>query len=152
MGREGGRGRQQSMGTWGRRLWGEKALASLLPACSLLHCTAAVSAGMAPLTICSLIANIRVHFLRHWTGTERWRAVLWAFLSLSLCLSRSISTLPGAGVRTHKCTYTHRNLTGGRWVIQLIYTIWLCPAVHPSQNTHKFNSTIKWRTWVLGAF
>lgn len=64
--------------------------ASLLPPCSLPHCTAAVSAGMAPLTICSLIANIRVHFLRHWTGTERWRAVLWAFLSLSPTLPFSL--------------------------------------------------------------
>lgn len=87
---------------------GGGALASLLPPCSLLHCTAAVSAGMAPLTICSLIANIRVHFLRHWSGTERWRAELWAFLSLPLCLSRSSSTLPGAGVRTHKHTHTHK--------------------------------------------
>lgn len=81
----GGWGRQLPVGTWGRRRWrGKKPeLASCLP-CSLLYCTAAVSAGMAPLTICSLIANIRVHFLRHWTGTERLPAVLWAFLSLSL--------------------------------------------------------------------
>lgn len=68
---------------WSRVGW-KGGGASLPPPCSLPHCTAAVSAGMAPLTICSLIANIRVHFLRHWTGTERWRAVLWAFLSLSL--------------------------------------------------------------------
>lgn len=37
-----------------------------------LHCTA-VRAGVTPLTICSLIANIRVHFLQHWSGTEGWR-------------------------------------------------------------------------------
>lgn len=60
-----------------------------LVACCLLCCTAAVSAGMAPLTICSLIANIRVHFLGHWSGTERWWAELWAFLSLLLLLCLS---------------------------------------------------------------
>lgn len=45
---------------------------------SPLRCTAAVSAGKAPLTICSLIANIRLHFLRRWSGTERRRLELWA--------------------------------------------------------------------------
>lgn len=87
--------------------------ASLLSPCSLPHCTAAVSAGMAPLTICSLIANIRVHFLRHWTGTERWRAVLWAFLSLSLprCLSRFTTALSGAGVKTRTNTLDRQQLS-----------------------------------------
>ena len=131
---------------WG---WRERVLASLLPPCSLLHCTAAVSAGMAPLTICSLIANIRVHFLRQWTGTERWRAVLWAFLSLRLSLSLSLPfSLRLYSLRccckdtlTHIHTHNHHtHLTGGRWVIRLIYTISLCPAVHQSQSS---SSTMK---------
>lgn len=79
-------------------------LASCLP-CSLVYCTAAVSAGMAPLTICSLIANIRVHFLRHWTGTERLWAVLWAFLSLSLPFLLNLWSPWRCGVRTQTCTH-----------------------------------------------
>lgn len=101
---------------------------SLPPPCPL-HSTAAVRAGMAPLTICSLIANIRVHFLRHWTGTERWTPELWAFLPLSsplllsfpppsLCLSYSGSALAAATIGTRTHWKTHReNLTATRWVI-----------------------------------
>lgn len=109
--------------------------ASLLPPCSWLHCAAAVSAGMAPLTICSLIANIRVHFLRHWSGTERWRAELWAFLPL--CLSRSCSTLPGDGGRIHKHTRTH-TYTHKRDRRPLTHPAYLyCPAVSNSPSISK---------------
>lgn len=86
---------------------GEGRFGSLLPPCCLLHCTAAVSAGMAPLTICSLIANIRVHFLGHWSGTERWWAELWAFLSLFFFFFAFLrSALSVADVRTHKHVHT----------------------------------------------
>lgn len=134
-----GWGRQLPVGTWGRRWWrrgrrGESELASCLP-CSLLYCTAAVSAGMAPLTICSLIANIRVHFLRHWTGNERLRAVLWAFLSLSLPFLLNLQSPWLCGVRTHE--RAHTSLTG--WPLSHLgnlYYLSVCAAVHPSyKNT-----------------
>lgn len=116
--------------------------ASLLPPCSWLHCAAAVSAGMAPLTICSLIANIRVHFLRHWSGTERWRAELWAFLSLPLCLSRSCSILPGDGGRTHKHTRTHTHELDRRPLTHPAYLY--CPAVSNTPSISKHTQVQQW--------
>lgn len=132
------------VGTWGRRLsWlGGGGWASLLPPCSWLHCAAAVSAGMAPLTICSLIANIRVHFLRHWSGTERWRAELWAFLSLPLCLSRSCSILPGDGGRTHKHTRTHTHELDRRPLTHPAYLY--CPAVSNTPSISKHTQVQQW--------
>lgn len=114
--------------------------ASLLPSCSWLHCAAAVSAGMAPLTICSLIANIRVHFLRHWSGTERWRAELWAFLSLPLCLSRSCSTLPGDGGRTHKHTHSHTRTWQAAADSSGLSILSCCVQQSIHLQTHKFNN------------
>lgn len=105
---------------------------SLLPSCSSLYCAAAVSAGMAPLTICSLIANIRVHFLRHWTGTERWRPVLWAF-SPSLCFSCSTSR-PLCGVRTHRCAGT--SPTAGCWDIWLLWAACVSGCPSDLEKTH----------------
>lgn len=75
---------------------------NLLPPCSLLYCTAAVSAGMAPLTICSLIAKIRVHFLGHWSGNERWQAELWAFFCLPFSLYGYSPCLGHTNSLTHK--------------------------------------------------
>lgn len=152
---EGGGRRQHPIGTWRRRLWGEgggQAWASLLPPCSLLHCTAAVSAGMAPLTICSLIANIRVHFLRHWTGTERWRAVLWAFLSLSPPLPFSLYVYSLWLWCRDTQTRTHTHKLDRQPLSHSANLYYLAVSSCPSISEHTQMQPRSRRTRILGAF
>lgn len=88
---------------------------------------------MAPLTICSLIANIRVHFLRHWTGTERWRLRYGQLFSfLATCM------------RTHAHAHIHRQTpthTAWQAVAKSLANLYnLTVASCPFEATHKFTS------------